>query len=305
MREANNTPGTRKHPRRFATRGRVVLTLLLVVAILLAGLLYSKRHQIHQFLQALRVPPPQPVYITPLTLPPSTATPGQLTIADWSMYHENTARTGYVAGVPDPRHLTSLWKQSLDGAVFAEPLVVDGRVIVATEHNTLYALDARTGQVQWRTSVGTPVPQADLPCGDIDPLGITGTPVYDPQTGLVFAVAEIRGPAHVLVGTGRIKVRRLVDPAGMNPQTQQQRAALALFGGRVYIAFGGLYGDCGNYHGWVVASRTDGGGALLTYQVPTTNQGGIWAPTGVRPPPRRSRSGKLPRRWYTLDALGP
>ena len=100
--------------------------------------------------------------------------------------------------------------------------------------------------------------------GDIDPLGITGTPVYDPQTGLVFAVAEIQGPAHMLVGvdvkTGQLKVRRLVDAPGEDPQVHQQRAALALYQGRVYIAYGGLDGDCGNYHGKVVAARTDGTG---------------------------------------------
>src|SRR5712692_3148528 len=265
-------------------RGRIVLSILLVVVILLAGLLYSQRHQIHLLIMALSVPPPQPVHITPLTLPPSTATPGQVTSADWTMYHEDNARTGFVAGAPDPTHLTSLWKQPLDGAVYAEPLVVDGQVVVATENDTLYALDARSGQVQWRTSVGTPVPLSNLPCGNIDPLGITGTPVYDPQTGLVFAVAEIQGSAHLLVGvdvkTGQVKVRRLVDPAGMGPQAQQQRAALALSGGRVYIAFGGLYVDCGDYHGWVVASRTDGAGVLLTYQVPTMREGGIWAAPG-------------------------
>jgi outer membrane protein assembly factor BamB len=157
-------------------------------------------------------------------------------------------------------------------------------VIVATENDTLYALDARSGQIQWHTTVGTPVPLSDLPCGNIDPLGITGTPVYDPQTGLVFAVAEIQGPAHLLVGvdvkTGQVKVRRLVDLPGANPQVHQQRAALALYGDKVYIAFGGLYGDCGDYHGMVVASRTDGTGALLTYQVPTPREGGIWAPPG-------------------------
>ncbi len=281
MREPDNT---HKHPRRFTKRGRIVLTLVLVVVVLLAGLLYSQRHQIHQFLQALSVPPPQPVHITTLTLPPSMATPGQLPSADWTMYHADNARTGFVAGVPDPTHLASLWKQPLDGAVYAEPLVVDGQVIVATENDTLYALDAHSGQVHWHTTVGTPVPLSDLPCGNIDPLGITGTPVYDPQTGLVFAVAEIQGPAHLLVGldvqTGQVKVRRLVDPPGMNPQAHQQRAALALSGGSVYIAFGGLYGDCGDYHGWVVASRTDGTGALLTYQVPTSREGGIWAPAG-------------------------
>ena len=163
--------------------------------------------------------------------------------------------------MPAPNSLTNLWQQPLDGAVYAEPLVVDGEVIVATENDTLYALDARSGQIQWHTTVGTPVPLSDLPCGNIDPLGITGTPVYDPQTGLVFAVAEIQGPAHLLVGvdvkTGQVKVRRQVDPPGANPQVHQQRAALALYGGKVYIAFGGLYGDCGDYHGY---------GCCLTYR---------------------------------------
>ena len=116
------------------------------------------------------------------------------------MYHADNARTGFVAGVPDPTRLASLWKQPLDRAVYAEPLIVAGQVLVATEHDTLYALDACSGQGHRHTSVGTPVPLSDLPCGDIDPLGITGTPVYDPQTGLVFTVAEIQGPAHLLVG---------------------------------------------------------------------------------------------------------
>src|SRR5713101_6830519 len=226
-----------------------------------------------------------PALTTPLTLPPATTSPtSSPSSTDWTTYHRNNARTGLVENAPDPHQLTRAWNVQLDGAVYAEPLVVGGRVIVATEGDSLYALDRSTGQVQWHINVGSPVPLSALPCGDIDPLGITGTPVYDPQTGLVFAVAEIQGPAHVLVGvdvkTGHIKVRRLVDPPGMDPQTHQQRAALALSGGSIYIAFGGLYGDCGDYHGRVVASRTDGTGALLAYQVPTTREGGIWAPPG-------------------------
>src|SRR5713226_6549282 len=286
MRDPDNTQNTYRRLRRLTKRGRIILTISLIVVLIMTGLLYSQRHQIHLLLQSLRVPPPQPVQITPLTLPTNTvtATPGQVTSSDWPTYHQNNARTGFVPGVPAPTSLTNLWQQPLDGAVYAEPLVVDGEVIVATENDTLYALDARSGQVQWHTTVGTPVPLSDLPCGNIDPLGITGTPVYDPQTGLVFAVAEIQGPAHLLVGvdvkTGQVKVRRLVDPPGMGPQAQQQRAALALSGDRVYIAFGGLYGDCGDYHGWVVASRTDGAGVLLTYQVPTMREGGIWAAPG-------------------------
>jgi hypothetical protein len=200
------------------------------------------------------------------------------------MYHADLARTGHIANAPNPQALTSLWKQPLDGAVYAEPLVINGHVLVATEHDTLYSLDAQTGQVEWKTNVGTPVPLNDLPCGNIDPLGITGTPVYDPQTGLVFAVAEVQGPGHILVGldvsTGIVKVRRLVDPPGADPQPLQERAALALAGGRVYVAYGGLAGDCGDYHGFVVASNTDGTGDLLTFQVPTTREGGIWTPPG-------------------------
>jgi outer membrane protein assembly factor BamB len=200
------------------------------------------------------------------------------------MYHANPARTGFVADTPNPQHLTDVWRQRLDGAVYAEPLVVNGLVIVATEHDTLYALDAHSGQVQWHTNVGVPVPLNTLPCGNIDPLGITGTPVYDPQTSLVFAVAEITGPTHILVGldvqTGDIKVRRSVEVAGESPRTHQERAALALYRDKVYVAYGGLAGDCGAYHGKVVASRTDGTGDLLVYQVPTANEAGIWATPG-------------------------
>ncbi len=238
-------------------------------------------------------PTSHPVQITPLTLTPDVTNSGQVSAGDWTMYHNDPARTGYVAGVPDPQRLTSLWKQQLDGAVYAEPLVVHGQVIVATEHDTLYALDSGSGQVRWKTTVGTPVPLSDLPCGDVNPLGITGTPVYDPQTNLVFAVAEITGPAHLLVGldanTGAIKVRRLVDPPGRDPLAYQQRAALALAGGRVYVAFGGLYGDCGDYRGTVVAARTDGTGDLLTFEVPTTREAGIWATPG----PVMDAQGKL------------
>jgi PQQ-like domain len=192
---------------------------------------------------------------TALTLPPeATISPSPVVSStDWTTYHRDNTRTGYLESTPDPQRLTRAWSKHLDGAVYAEPLVVGGRVLVATEGDSLYSLDASTGQVQWHTNIGSPVPLSQLPCGNIDPLGITGTPVYDPVTGLVFAVAEVSGPAHVLVGievnTGQVKVRRLVDPPGMDPTPQQQRAALALSMGMVYIAFGGLDGDCGDYHG--------------------------------------------------------
>src|SRR5438445_1636020 len=71
------------------------------------------------------------------------------------------------------------------GNVYAQPLYIDdgpgGRptIIAATESNNVYALDAVDGSVIWQRNVGTPVPLANLPCGNIDPNGITGTPVID------------------------------------------------------------------------------------------------------------------------------
>ena len=230
-----------------------------------------------------------PPTITPLAMtstPQSTATstPPSPSSTDWTTYHANNQRTGYIPDTPDPHTLSKIWSKQLDGSVYAEPLVIGNHIIVATEGDSLYALDPNTGSVQWHTNVGTPVPLSSLPCGNIDPLGITGTPVYDPATGLVFAVAEISGPAHMLIGldanTGQVKVRRLVDTDGMDPQAHQQRAALTLANGMVYIAYGGLDGDCSDYIGRVVASRTNGQGPLLVYRVPTPREGGIWATPG-------------------------
>src|SRR5437762_8206522 len=227
--------------------------------------------------------------ITPLALtatPRSAATPNTASTSstDWTTYHDNNQRIGYRASTPDPHSLSKIWSMQLDGSLYAEPLVVGKHVIVATEGDSLYALDPNTGRVQWHTNVGSPVPLSSLPCGNIDPLGITGTPVYDPATGLVFAVAEVSGPAHILVGvdvaTGQVKVRRSVDTDGMDPQAHQQRGALTLANGMVYILYGGLDGDCSDYIGRIVASRTDGQEPLLVYRVPTTREGGIWAPPG-------------------------
>jgi outer membrane protein assembly factor BamB len=264
----------------MTTRRNGIVAVGLVVALVLLGACSREAE----------APRQQP----PLTLPSG---PGSSAPAggggDWTTYHRDNARTGYLPGLADPHRLTPAWSARLDGAVYGEPLVVGDRVLVATEADSLYALALRSGQVQWHTKVGQPVPQSDLPCGNIDPLGITGTPVYDPATRLVFAVAEVRGPAHLLVGvdarSGQVRVRRSADPPGIDPRPHQQRAALALSQGKVYVAYGGLFGDCGNYRGRVVASRTDGRGPLEAYQVPTSREAGIWGASG----PAVDRQGRL------------
>jgi outer membrane protein assembly factor BamB len=173
----------------------------------------------------------------------------------------------------------------LDATIYASPLIVGDRVYVATEGNSVYALDAATGAIKWRAALGEPVAGDDLPCGNIDPSGITGTPVIDIAARTLFAVAFLRGDHHhelfaLDLGDGHVKFHRPIDPPGLDPRVEQQRGALTISGGRVYVAFGGLFGDCGPYKGAVVASAVDGGGDLLSYEVPTAREAGIWAPPG-------------------------
>jgi polyvinyl alcohol dehydrogenase (cytochrome) len=205
--------------------------------------------------------------------------------ADWPVYHGDPARTGLASSFPSlGSGLTQAWSTALDGAVYGEPLGVAGQVIVATENDTVYSLDPTTGSVTWHQHLGTPVPLSSLPCGDIDPLGITSTPVYDSASGSVFVVAEVTGPAHTLfaldASTGAVRWSRRVDLAGHDPTTHQQRAALALGNGYVYIGFGGLSGDCGQYRGAVVGVPTSGAGATIAYQVPVAREGAVWATGG-------------------------
>ena len=204
--------------------------------------------------------------------------------ADWPTYHGQPARTGVAAAGPALGRVHRVWTAGVDGAVYAEPLVAGGRVIVATENDSVYAFDAATGQRAWRAHLGTPVSGGDLPCGNIDVSGITGTPVVDRRAGVVYAVTFQRFEHRLValeLATGRVGWQRLIDPPGADPRTHQQRAALALSHARVYVAYGGLYGDCGDYHGWVLgAPALRSTGRVLAYRVPSGREGGIWAPSG-------------------------
>jgi outer membrane protein assembly factor BamB len=205
------------------------------------------------------------------------------TNVDWTTYHHDNARTG-VGTVGPLGTLGIAWHANLDGAVYGQPLVVGDTILAATENDTVYALNTDTGATLWSAHLGTPEPRSALPCGDIDPLGITGTMVYDPATGLVFALAETTGGAHTLYGidakTGKVTVTTEVEPPSGDRLAHQQRSALTLLDGRVYVAYGGLFGDCGQYIGSVV-SVTTAGTNPQHYAVPTGREGGIWAPGGA------------------------
>jgi hypothetical protein len=130
------------------------------------------------------------------------------------------------------------------------------------------------------------VPSGSLPCGNISPtVGITGTPVIDAARSEIFVVADTLAdgvPAHRLFGldtrSGRTELSQDVDPSGADPAALLQRTALTLDAGRVVFGFGGNFGDCGSYHGWVLAVP-ESGGAPATFAVdsgPGESQGAIW-----------------------------
>ena len=215
----------------------------------------------------------------------ATSAPRVDAASSWTVYHGDPLGTGAdTSGVtfdpPNPAWASPV----LDGQVYSEPLEVTGRVFVATENDTVYALAANTGAVLWSTHVGTPVPSGDLPCGDISPqVGITGTPVVDAARGEIFAVAdELAGgaPAHFLVGinmyNGTVDLDVAVDPPGQGPAAILQRTGLNLSNGNVVFGYGGNDGDCSTYSGWVV-SVPEGGGTPGYYQaVPIGHDGAVW-----------------------------
>ncbi|MGH3745710.1 MAG: PQQ-binding-like beta-propeller repeat protein, partial [Mycobacteriales bacterium] len=201
-------------------------------------------------------------------------------------YHGDARHTGAYEGISAPTSLAVGWNRDLDGAVYAQPLVVGGLAIVATENDTVYGLDATTGATRWQTRVGTPQRASALPCGNITPtVGITGTPVYVPGNGRVYVVAEEAGPKHELIAldakTGAVALRQDVDLGmpGTRPDAMQQRSALTAANGRVYLTFGGRDGDCGAYRGEVIGVPL-AGGAPVSYTVPTAREAGMWNAMG-------------------------
>jgi polyvinyl alcohol dehydrogenase (cytochrome) len=230
----------------------------------------------------------------------------------WTGYHADGSRTGDDPSEQPLDPATAAWRAALGGAVYGQPVVADGRIFAATENDRVVALDPRTGAVLWSRTIGTPLSDVTqvAGCGDIDPLGITSTPVIDTATHTLYVVGEIAtGDTvhHELVGfdtaTGQETVSDDVDPplpAGEAPAQLLQRAGLALANGRVYVAFGGNDGDCGNYHGWVVGVEEAGAPDAVSFEVASDGEGGaIWESGGA---PAVDAAGDL---WVTTGNANP
>jgi outer membrane protein assembly factor BamB len=219
------------------------------------------------------------------TASPSASESPSAQVSDWLAYHGTAARSGQGPSTPALANPRQAWTVPVDAAVYASPLIFHGRVIVATENNTVYSINLGSGTVFWKVHLGTPVNASTLPCGNIRPItGITGTPVIDPQSGRIYVVAFLAGLVHKLFTLdaidGSVLSQQVIDPPGSSAFVEQQRGALAIGSGYVYVTLGGLLGDCGPYHGYVIGVPL-AGGANVIYRTPAARESGIWSPMGA------------------------
>jgi outer membrane protein assembly factor BamB len=214
----------------------------------------------------------------------ATAAPSD---TSWTVYHGDAAGTGVSTAFRAVDTAKTAWSSpALNGQIYGEPLVYGNDVYVATESDTVYALNATRGSVVWSRHFANAVPSSDLPCGNIAPtVGITGTPVIDPSRNEIYVVADELvngGPQHFLEGlstkNGAIELRERVDPPGSVPAALLQRTGLNLVDGRVVFGMGGNSGDCATYRGRVISVKVTGSKpAIFTVDnFPGDSQGAIW-----------------------------
>lgn len=230
--------------------------------------------------------------------------------ADMTTASVDNARSGWDQNEPGlgPDAVSSskfgkIFATPVDGQVYAEPLIADGRVVVATENNAVYGLDPASGAVKWtRKDLGAAWPSAAINCSDLAPnVGVTATPVYDPATDSVFLTAKSYDGNDPSTGqwsmhkldpiTGAERPGWPVTIAGspdndpgrsFDPNQQMQRSGLLLLDGVVYAAFGS-HCDTDPYQGIVVGvSAADGTQtAMWSDQADGVNNGGgIWQSGG-------------------------
>lgn len=222
-------------------------------------------------------------------------------------YHGDSSRSGHYV-VPalswekaSSVQLDRTFNGRIAGSMYAQPLYWrpagsnTGTLFAVSEDDVAQALDATTGKELWRRAVGRPVRASSLPCGNINPLGITGTPVIDPKTQTIYfdaAVERADGPRHQVLALSTkdgstlpgwpIDVADALQKSGrhFDPSVQNQRAALTLLDDTLYVAFGGHFGDCGNYHGWVIGISLRDPTKLVSFET-RARGGGSWSPGGL------------------------
>jgi hypothetical protein len=191
-----------------------------------------------------------------------------------------------------------LWTANVEGQVYAQPLLANGTLVVATEQNKVYGLDPKTGSQKWSEplNLGAPWNPRYLGCGDLTPsIGVTSTPVFDPATDTVYLthktfVSGSSGPGRwfmdaIDVETGHEQPNFPVELTGsaqnapgvaFTPTTELQRPGLLLLNGVVYAAFG-AHCDVKPWRGWIFGVGAQSGQVKTRWVANETENGaGIW-----------------------------
>ena len=233
--------------------------------------------------------------------------PGAAARADEVTASQGNLRDGWDASEPglSPSVVAGgtfgqLFSTAVDGQVYSQPLVAGSTLIVTTEHDSVYGLNAVTGAIEWQRSLGAPLPStAQGGCTDLTPdIGVTSTPVYDPGTGTLYVVAVVNdGPStaspHVYLdaldaATGSLRWQAPIQGAPVNdptrpfdPLSERQRPGLLLLNGWVYAGFAS-YCDYQPFDGYVAGVNTSTRAVTLWTDEAglTDSEGGIWQSGG-------------------------
>src|ERR1043166_7092606 len=236
-------------------------------------------------------------------------------------YHDNNARDGQNLSekLLTPANVNSssfgkILSYSVDGFVYAQPLYVSGLTIpgkgarnvvfVATEHNSVYALDGdsklgATSGGLWQGNLG---PSAATPTSDfgnrngsftaiVPEVGITGTPVIDLASKTIYVDAFTHegssyfhkmhaldlttgaerafSPVTVSASVPGVGVASSGGVVSFEPKQHIHRAALTLADGVLYAAYAG-YEDTDPYHGWIIGFNPANLQQLPAYTFNTT-----------------------------------
>jgi polyvinyl alcohol dehydrogenase (cytochrome) len=108
--------------------------------------------------------------------------------SNWPTYQHDAGRGGVDSSQASFTTPVVQWTTAVDAAVYAQPLFLNNQVLVASQNNTVYALDPTSGAVIWSQH------RSGLPCGNLAPTGISGTPVIDTSANVLYTVASFAQP---------------------------------------------------------------------------------------------------------------
>ena len=217
--------------------------------------------------------------------------------------HNNLSRDGlYIDAAFTPAAAAGLTRDfdfdgTIAGNVYTQPLYIEGGpsgpvIIAVTESNNVYALNATTGAIIWQRNLGPPslqvFPGQHQSTWNHRHSGCRpGLPIAFPRCHdrwcdqeAFYLFAQRGHRRHQSWLAGGCERHATYNGISFTSLVQNERGALALVNGRVYVSYSGHAGDCGTYRGWVVGVDIANPSNVMAWAT-TAIGGGIWGHGGV------------------------